>query len=68
MDERKFWVSVWALLAAVVSTLIIATTAYNVNKHRLIAAHPTPLELACAFDGDYSNLSQNCTVIALRPR
>ncbi len=68
MDEGKFWAILWSLAAAVLITLIIATTVYNVDKTRRIAAHPAPLELACAIDGDHSRLRQNCTVLALRPR
>lgn len=68
MEENKFWLLVWSLVAAVVATLIIATSVYNIRKNNLIAASPTPLELACAIDGEHSTLKQNCMILLTRGR
>lgn len=67
-SESKFWLVLWGLAAVVLATLIVATTVYNIRKNALIASSPTPLELACALDGDHNTLRQNCTILLTRGR
>ena len=54
MDENRFWICVWGIIAAVVCTLIISITYYNQFEASLIAKAVTagndPIAVACAFN------------------
>lgn len=66
MNENKFWLCIWSLVAAVIIAFIVACTISSIHSARLLAASPNPMELACAWDGQGYSLKQNCVVLMSR--
>lgn len=54
MDDNKFWITIWALIAALVMVIVIGITAAVINedniKKSLIEQDHTPAQLVCAFN------------------
>lgn len=49
MDENKFWIIIWTILAIALISLLIVAVSYNSHKNTLIAESSNPLVVACAL-------------------
>lgn len=49
MDENKFWIIIWVIVAVALISLLIIAVSYNSHKNTLIAESGDPLATACAL-------------------
>lgn len=76
MDENKFWINIWSIVALCfiilimgITIIIIGITTYNINStnkiHDLISKGVDPISAKCAVSP--SNLDVSiCTIVAMK--
>lgn len=66
-SENRFWVSIWALAAGALVSIILISSIYNAAQDNriteMVESGVNPIEAHCAFAGERE--SAMCTAIAL---
>lgn len=48
--EMKFYITLWSLLAGVISLIVVCLTIYHTTIDTSIASNTKPLEVSCALN------------------